>query len=153
MGSHRYLYLGPYVECTYRKETREVVITSCTNTKCAEHTQQRSRGEKFCAKCGSPIGPTKKQEPYFASIYDVFGDREQLASLGYDPTRRHLWLGSNIRGTRNFHPEDECQIDMAKIDQAGEMSWFKDEFAEDLKLLRGAYDNVTIKWGLISYYM
>jgi hypothetical protein len=156
MGSHLHIYLGPYVEGSYRDESKEVDVTGCTNSKCPEYAKRggwaRPSG-KFCSTCASPIGTSKKIEKVHPSPYDVMGERDELTPMGHDSTYKSIWLGSNINGPRDFHPKDDCVRDLTTLDREGEMRWLSDTFAEDITRLKTAYDNVTVKWGLLMYHM
>lgn len=158
MGSRLHIYLGPYVQCSYRDESKEIDVWGCTNTSCPEY-KKRERWEpspgrgKFCSSCASPIGKSKKVEKVHPTPYDVLGEREMLTPLGHDSTDKTVWLGANIKGPREFCPDDECVWDLTTLDREVEMRWLSETFAEDITRLRTAYDNVTVKWGLRMYYM
>ena len=156
MGSHLHVYLGPYVEGTYRDETQEVDVTGCTNDKCSEYVKRDRWSQpvgKFCPTCANPIGKSKKVEALHRSPYDVLEGREALTPLGHDSQYLFVWLGANIKGPRDFHPNDEGVWDLTSLNHAAEMMWFEQRFAEDLAKLQAAYDNVTVRWGLRMYYM
>jgi hypothetical protein len=156
MGSYLNIYIGPYVECAYRNETHEVDVHGCTNEKCPEFKKRErwaSRGVvKFCGSCAGALGPSKKVEPYRPTPYDVMQNRDEIVPLGLEGKEATVRLGSNIKGPRDFHPDRSCTLDLTALDREAEMRWFESRFADDLRLLRAAYDNVTVKWGLHVYY-
>lgn len=150
MGLYLNTYLGPYVQADYRIAPVEVEVTGCLNGKCGEHAKATAWGKpagKFCSACASPIGKFKRIENRRASIYDVLGESEELTQISYEDAK-NVCLGSNIKGPRDFHPKEECHIDLSGVDQAAEMRWFEDRFAGDIAKVRAAYDNVKILWGL-----
>lgn len=164
MGSYLTVYLGPYVECTYRNETQEVEVVGCTNSTCPEYAKRErgvARAGKYCPSCASPIGASKRLEPHRPSSYDVLGEREEIAPLGWDKDNKFLRFGSNI-GTskvngnlgapRSFYPKEEGHADLTRINVEAETRWFEDRFTSSLERLRAAYDNVTVKWGLHMFY-
>lgn len=158
MGIRRYVYLGPYVEATPRNETHEVEAVGCTNPNCIgfdkRHPFSPPAG-KFCPECASPIGKRKRIEKYRLSTYDVLDGDENIMELFCDEKDGKVRLGSNIRGPRKFDHQSDGELveDLTTLDRAAEILWFETEFAADIEKIRAACDDVTVKWGLILYYM
>lgn len=154
MGLYLNVYLGPYVECTYREEAREVEVTGCTNGKCPEHAKASAWSKpsgKFCSACASAIGKFKRTEHRHRSTYDVLGEREELTPITFDDEKT-VCLGPNIKGPRNFHPEADGDIvDLTTVDREAEIRWFRERFAGDIEKLSAAYDNLQFRWGLHLY--
>ncbi len=162
MGLYLHVYIGPYAECRYRNESREIDVYGCTNTACGEYKKRQTwpmTGTKFCAACGSAIGQSRRVDRYRPSPFDVLGESEALFVLGPTdnepgPMADRLWFGANVRGPRNFNPDrNHHREDLTQLDREAEMQWFTGRFESDLAKLREAYDALTIKWGLHVYYM
>jgi hypothetical protein len=154
MGLYLSMYLGPYVECVVRAQTREVAVWGCTNVGCAlnaKHSAFEPSGTKFCADCGSPWGKSMKAKPYRPNPHTVLGESEELTMLGEDPDA--YYLGSNIASPRRFHCDasEGVHFDVSYVNQEGEMKWFCERHADDLATLAEAYDT-RVGWGLHARY-
>jgi hypothetical protein len=53
MSIRRCIQLGPYVQCTYRKETREDTVFGCTNTGCTRQDETRHGLARRICNCRS----------------------------------------------------------------------------------------------------
>lgn len=155
MGMHSHIHLGPYVRCTFRKEMRDVSFETCPNAVCPRHGKT-PREEKFCAQCGTQIGKITIRQPHRPSVYETLGNDDVLLDLnGNEESKKYLYLAANTtKGPRDFlQPNDEIlHIDLTNTDRAAEMKWFEDRYAETIRLLREAYDDVTICWGLHQFW-
>lgn len=156
MGAHKHLYLGPYVECTYKPATRTENVRGCTNSKCKRHPTKRGpdlRG-KFCEECASPIADvaiTVKDRP---DRYDIVGD--ELFEIN-TTARDVLYLAPNVRRKGDprpdFDDDDAFHLNLVEVEPEQEMAWFMDAFAKELRKLEAAYATVVVKWGLHQYFM
>lgn len=156
------VYLGPYVECTYREATKEVDVCGCTSPTCSQYANRSqwsrlSAQVKFCSCCGSTIGLSKKTIPDKPSRFDVVQD--ELRSLNEYEVTEQVLLAPNIINSglpRPFNLEDvesSVHLDMATLTtSAQEIVWFHDRYADALKKLRAAYATVEVKWGLHVTY-
>ena len=83
------------------------------------------------------------------------GDENITEFLCGDDKSDKVRLGSNIRGPRKFSHDSDGEFveDLTHIDRAEEIRWFQETFPADIERLQRAYDDVTVKWGLILYYM
>lgn len=106
MGLYQQLYVGPYVECTQREGTRTETVTTCLNITCGNHPKPPFRrnaqhDDKFCAKCGGPIGPFDITVKARLNPYEVVED--DLAWInpdeGENKNNRRLCLGTNTSET------------------------------------------------------
>ncbi len=155
MGLYLNVYLGPYVECTYRAEPQEIEVTGCTNSKCPEHAKASTWGRpsgKFCAQCASPISKFKRTERRHRTTYDVLGESEELTPLTFEDEKT-VCLGPNVDSPRkSMHPDEDGDIvDLTTVDREAEIRWFRERFAKDIEKLAGAYDNLQFRWGLHLY--
>ncbi len=159
MSSHKHLYLGPYVECTYKKATRIDHVYGCTLVECKKHPTKRGPDAegKFCSTCGSVNAKIPIEVPDRTDRYEVVGD--ELFTINSEETenRNILWLAPNVRRKGDPRPDldddGEIHLDLLSAKPEAEMAWFKDAFAKELKKLQAAYATVTVKWGLHQYFM
>ena len=157
MSIRRCIQLGPYVQCTYRKETREDTVFGCTNTGCTKHPK-RVRPDadgKFCSACGGPNGKVTFTVASRTSHYDVVGD--ELYEINTEGERGNtLYLAANVKRKGDPRPhldgDHYLHIDLTNVDMAAEITWFTKAFAQELKKLEAAYDNVVVKWGFHQYF-
>ena len=97
------------------------------------------------------MGKSTKVVPWRQWSYELFGEKEDLTEIDEDSRSKTVILICNTsKGTpRDFHPdEQDSHEDLSAVDKGQEIQWFETRFAKELVLLRGAYDNVTVKWGL-----
>ena len=162
MSTHGYIYLGPYVECTYAKKKRAVLVFGCTSASCRKHPKARGLAPEraFCSACGAPNGQIQVEIDVRTHPYDVVGD-----ALSEIPTNRRddvLWLIPNERRAGrprpnvDFDSADEFHMDLGEIgdvERTKEMVWLQEAFGVELAKLREAYSTATIKWGIHHYFM
>jgi hypothetical protein len=159
MGVQKCLYLGPYVECTYKPSTRVEHVRGCTNKECKKHPRKRGPDAEgnFCSTCASPNGPIPfevKDRPDHVEVTD-----EKLFKINSDDDEndKYLWLAPNVirEGAPRPDVDDdrEIHLDLAAAKPEDEIAWFKDAFAKELWKLEAAYATVTVKWGLHQYFM
>ena len=156
MGMHQHIYVGPYVRCTYRKETKEVQVLRCPKTGCQACTDKRTWGKltKFCSLCGTELAHEPMVVPVQTSSYDVLGDA--MTSIDQEDDG-FVYLIPNVRRPgrpdRKLDSAEPIHLSMFGIDTGKEMSWIATAFEAELALLRKAYDNVEICWGFHQYFM
>ncbi|HZL94963.1 MAG TPA: hypothetical protein VFB99_15015 [Vicinamibacterales bacterium] len=156
MSISKCLYLGPYVECTYRAAIRTVTVHGCTSPSCKRHPKrlQPDKTGEFCSACGSRNGPVPIGVDDRPDRYDIVGD--ELFTIATD-RGDILWLAPNVRRKGDprpqFDDDGEIHLDLRSIDQAAEMAWFEKAFAPELAKLRVAYATVEIKWGMHQFFM
>ncbi len=157
MSVHKCLYLGPYVECTYKPETRVDRVRGCTNKACSKHPKKIGPSQEgaFCSACGSPNDNIPITVKAYTHRYDVVGD--ELFDINSEDNQELLWLAPNSRRKGDprpdFDDDGEIHLDLRKTNAEAEMAWFKDAYAKELKKLEAAYATVTVKWGLHQYFM
>ena len=175
MGESKFLYLGPYAECTQgdpQTGTREV--RGCTNPKCKKHPKDRdyTRDEdeddskngdgtqqgQFCPACGSKVDDVVITETFYPDRYELVGDA--LFEVQSDGERGGdvLLLAPNERRKGDPQPKglnegESLHLDLSRVDRAAEMAWFEQAFAKELAIVRKSYATVTIKWGLHQFFM
>ena len=155
MGKH--LYLGPYVECTYKKATRTDHVVGCSAAECKKHPKKvgpNAEGQ-FCSACGAPNTKIPIEVADRTDRYEVVGD--ELFDLHSEKHQDVLWLAPNVRRKGDPRPKfddsGELHLDLQGNDRVAEMDWLEKAFAPELKKLREAYATVTLKWGLHQYFM
>ena len=156
MSLSRSLFLGPYAQCTYVPKRRDVSITSCTNTKCANHGEHAI--VKFCPLCGTKSGLVKVEEDVVPDPLSITSE-DALESLqgeelhsDEEPEPVHF-LGPNQPGPRDFYlGEEAVHDDFTDLDRAAEMAWFEKKYARELNKLRKVYASVEIRWGAHQYF-
>lgn len=151
----RHLYLGPYIECTYKPATRVTHVTGCLNAACESHPKKvgpNARG-KFCSTCGAENGQIPISIPDLPDRFDVVGD----ALFDMNPRTTILWLAPNVVRKGDPRPKlddsGEFALDLQGVDREAEIAWLEKAFAPEIKKLRAAYATVTLKWGLHQYFM
>lgn len=157
MGAHKHVYLGAYVECTFKKATRVIQVYGCSNGNCPRHPkkEQPAADGKFCTTCAKPNAKVPVIVPDRPSSYDVVGDA--LFDI-YSSDPDVVYLGPNqprpgAPEHYGFESGDEVHVDFTEMKPIAERKWFEQAFAKELELLRGAYATVTVKWGLHQYFM
>jgi hypothetical protein len=154
MGLSTSIYLGPYIQVTHRDTTREVEVFGCMSPDCPEYAKRESGyrpAGRFCSGCASPMGKSTKVVPWRQWSGELFGDNEDLTEIPDNDQDKTVFLICNTsKGTpRDFHPdEQDAHEDLSAVDKGQEIQWFENRFAKEIGLLKGAYDNVTVKWGL-----
>lgn len=151
MGVHLHTFLGPYVQCKYRKTKTQVTIQACMSPDCSRCGKESS--VKFCPDCGGAIKPCKMERTSNgSSSYDVVGD--DLTDVNGESGGDDLYLAPNLsKGLgRDFFPDEDTHIDLSTLDPAKEIEWFKKKYTKQIEKLRGSFDNVEVKWGLHLYY-
>jgi len=153
------LYLGPYVECTYKPETRTENVLGCTNKACSKHPKKvgPSAAGAYCSACGSPNDDIPITVKAYTHRYDVVGDELFDINSEDKKNRDILWLAPNVlrKGDprEKFDDDGEVHLDLQKSKPEAEIAWFKDAFAKELRKLEAAYATVQVKWGLHQYFM
>ncbi len=154
--STQYSYVGPYVQCTYRKEQAEVEAFGCMNPQCAEYQLEHGGGwvGKFCPACGKPQGATKKLIPYRSPPQSIVGDALQdVGSM--DEEGDFLYLAPNLRHSlppKGLARDGTLHLDLGVVHPTADMARFEETYVTELEALRGAYDNVQVKWGVHQYF-
>lgn len=162
MGVHAHLYLGPYVECTIPVRIEEVQVEGCPNTSCPKEKPKSYYHRvttTFCATCGTKIEMLTIKTERRPSHYDVLPD-DVLTELNTSDSKKNtLYLAPNrIRGAagRKFHLDADLDhhVDMepSAFNRSAEIEWFTANYADVLEKLRGAYENVQVKWGFHYYF-
>jgi hypothetical protein len=158
MSMHAHIYLGPYVECTYKPETRVENVLGCTNKACSKHPKKigPSASGSFCSTCGSPNAKIPITVKARTSHYDVVKD--ELFEINSEEKKNEnvLWLAPNSRRMGDPRPdfgEGEIHVDLVNAEPEQEMSWFMTAYAKELRKLEAAYATVTVCWGLHRYFM
>jgi hypothetical protein len=161
MSVSKYLYLGPYFECTCKPVKRTDHVKGCTNKKCKNYPKEPEPDDpemgKFCSACGSPYGKVPIEVEERTHPYDVVEDElfEINCSEPEDPNL--LWLVPNVQRKGaprpDFDDEGEVHLDLQQLDPSAEIRWLETAFAKELVKLKKAYAKVTVKWGLHQYFM
>ncbi len=151
-SSHYYVYLGPYVECTFKPMTRTVQQMRCPKEGCTK--RGFASNAKFCDTCGSEIASVPVEVPTHPDAEEI--TKEALSSMNMG-TEEGTWLVPNVhrkgQPERPNHLDDEVHLDLRNVSMAVEMKWFEEAFAKELAALRPHYASVEIKWGLHQYYL
>lgn len=158
MSVRNHLYVGPYVECTYRDEKRTILIFGCTNATCKEHPKnvRKYATGAFCSTCGSPNGQIPIEVPVWPDAAEI--TNEALSVMNGAAGQPSLFLRPNVsrpgEPRPNLRLDDELHLSLEAplVDPEREMAWFKDVFARELRDLEKAYAVVTVKWGVHQYF-
>ena len=157
MGVHTYVYLGPYIQGTYRKTESERTDQGCTNPDCKRSPLKgghRRTDDVFCSTCGKLIGPVLVKFQSRNSPFHVIG--ESLAEIDTDEPGI-FYLMPNVtrpgqpRRTLHLDHTDEVHLNLQSVDMQAEVNWLITAFADEMQALVKAYDIVTVKWGLHQY--
>jgi hypothetical protein len=162
MSLRLHIHLGPYVECKYRPAKREVTVNGCTDPTCHSYKErsQWSVASGFCSKCGGKKGPSKMLVDDRPEYIEVI--KGQTLTCIHDEDSREkdkLFLIPNI----TLPGEPKClsiksgepgHVDLsgATWDIHSDMTWFEEAFAKEIALLKTAFDDVQVKWGLHQWY-
>lgn len=155
-----HVYLGPYVECTYKPTTRTEHVLGCPNPKCVKSPKNPNakgpypRG-KFCEDCASPIQMIAVQVATCPDHAEL--TKEALCDMN-GGTEELIWLIPNVH--RKGAPprsrsgsDEETHQDLRGVDAEAEIHWFEKAFAEELAILKEHYAKAEIKWGLHQFYL
>jgi hypothetical protein len=148
------VHVGPYLRCTYTLEPATRTMYTCPNRDCENHGTWLPQREAYCSLCGSPTGdyPAKHMAPpeSVLCLYEVIG--EVLRIMDFEHIEgTHVWVpnvGRNAPREMMFDPIHHYGI-FPLGDEASEKAWFLGAFAEEIKLFLGAYDSVTLEWGIL----
>jgi len=155
MGVDHRLYLGPYIECTYKDAVRTVRVFGCPVSTCIQHPKRVMPGAsgKYCAECGALNEQVRVQVPDRPDPYEVVGDELfNMSTSSEDP----VWLGPNraLAGSHEVSADaenEEVHMDMQHVDPRAEIALMERAYASELEKLRAAYATVEVKWGLHLY--
>lgn len=159
MGSNRYTQLTPFLVV---KGTKLVKIPK-VNRICKEHPKLKQPNNKFCSECGGVIINVDYIEKSHSTpaqvIFEVEEFEDRFATVEYldgvliinekSPYHnRDLYVDTN----------DNAYIDLATPEIMGlmlkEIEWVKIEYVKEIEFLEKEFgkDNVTVSWGLITYW-
>ena len=159
MGVSYHVYIGPYIHVSGGKEETIVKVDRL----CVKHPGIKQDKNKFCSECGTEIINVDREErkTYTPSEYFHRNADEDV----FD----RLWSPERMDNT--FIPNREVP-DSIRIDSYGggfpssldlsdanhimstQKSWFFQEHKNELNLLTKMFgeENVSVKWGVVSYY-
>lgn len=148
------VHVGPYLRCTYTLEEGTRMMYTCPNRDCQMHGEWLPAKDAYCRLCGSPAGnyAAKSMFPPEDVQYMAETIQESLRTvdeLGFDNV--DVWIPNVDRGqprTMTFDPIYRQGV-FPLGDETSEKAWFRDAFAEEVRLFLDAYDSVTLEWGII----
>ena len=154
MGIDYNVYVGPFIECIPTKVMRTEEHPGCP--KCNRETHG-----KFCSKCGTPIGIlTKQVEDYLVdygdceqAFLDAGLEEDDLYTIDHD--KPSVILVANSKGFgHSIDPKYEFGLLIdEEIDAVAEKTKLSEMYAKHIEILKSLYgeDNVSVRWGIISY--
>jgi len=168
MSIDRYTYVGPYIECSGSKTTikmRDRIV--CSSGKA--HSFSANGDTKFCGVCGAPVEYTYKDEPvtFWDIIYqesDEFYEKHfeaivpksmvplldcELNPITPDPMSDEYDIFGLNCGVYVDHDESTTELNASEI--VSSIDEVKEVMKKELDLLRNLYENVEVKFGVVSY--
>lgn len=157
MGIDRNLYIGPYVKCKKDLVKVEVSEKGCPQCK-------RATTNAFCSKCGTQSGTFPKIVK--AEKVDTWELTEKMKerlitvpSCGEFGDKIEYYI-PNVKFPRKIEPElgdlrsDDINFVLPVSPQAinDELSSFETFFAQQLTMLKDAYGEYEISWGIIQSF-
>jgi len=150
-----HMYLGPFIHAPLRLVEKRKTIQGCPRCR------QRVFGnlDQFCSRCGEKITdiesdpirvPTIDKWKFSQEIKEALSIREiepsmcvvMIPNIERDPPR-DFWGA----------PEEEVVFTLGKnLSPDEEVAWFKNAFFREIEAAARTYDDVSVKWGLITYY-
>ena len=162
--NHLYIYVGPVIKATCTSVATPVFETQHSTGSCEFAGRTMSREQKFCHRCGEELVQVQthlKKEPS-VDVWDVSNQVDEAIFFPHSDWQDdevHIWLpnSSSPDNMRNFTNEPYDSVDGVvlsdQIDILAEKKWIEDEFRKVLAVLQGIYEEVTIDWGIVKYWM
>lgn len=149
--------LGPYLKINTKKITEQVVFESCSNVACKFHKKDLSLN--FCSTCGSPKGKNSR---------DVIKDEVNSDQLFYYDLKEVLTPCNELRQNNaiivqanrsnpkgiKYNVDDKVVHEISGEQRTEDLTWFTETFKDEIAKIKQAYgsENVSLCWGLLSYY-
>jgi hypothetical protein len=162
VGVSKSVYVGPYFEVSYPKESEDV--DHCRNRdECPDKSGEESRRSipnSWCSKCGIKLGVRFKFQSFRVDFIEVFDGQERLISIKDDDDEDDGdmytdFLIANLGGSatpRLFMAEYSHEIDREA--RKSEKGWLCKNFESELDILRQrfGYANVYVCWGVLVWW-
>lgn len=158
MGVSYHVYIGPYIHVSGGKEETIVKVDRL----CVKHPGIKQEKNKFCSECGTEIINVDREER------KTYTPSEYFHRNADEDVFERIWSPENMNNTfmSGRRVPDSINIDSYGGDFPSaydlsdancimsQVSWFFQEHKEDICLLRKMFgeENVSIKWGVVSYY-
>lgn len=158
MGVSYNVYIGPYIHVSGNKEETIVKVDRL----CVKHPGIKQEKNKFCSECGSEIVNVDREErkTYTPSEYFHRNADENVFERIWSPEHMDNTFMSRRRVPDSIHIDSyggdfPSAYDLSDDSHImSQVSWFFQEHKNELDLLRKMFgeENVSIKWGVVSYY-
>lgn len=157
MGMSSSNHLVPYLKVIVKKQDKSQSYRSCGNPACSNH--QKDMSSAFCSKCGSPqVTLTKvvKEDAVDLDhlIVEQQGEKFYIAREITDRKTGTHFVLPNYSNPQGIKFKEEGEIEIGENQRANDLKWLNEEYKNEIaqiKLLVGE-ENVSIHWGVISYY-
>lgn len=157
------IYVGPYLRCLNDYVNVTSMKKTCANPNCNQYkTSIWITTAKFCQTCGSPIKKralTEKSSPNLNrhhrlskiswSKFIVLGPKngcmeetEETYFIPYNPPLNSYLVQYSI---------DEDPIPLESVDIEKQKNVFLQHYAKELVVLKEVYEEVQIKYGVVTY--
>jgi len=156
------VHLGPYIKIKLLKNETTKDKISCQNTECKVFDLEKYKPDKFCSICGKEYETT--QIPYtdmmnFSKwVYGSSHNRKKYGNTFMHRTGSKFdFIMSNkmeMHGRKLRLEDITGDIDLINMDKIKELNEFRKKYAkpiESMKLFFGE-ENVSIHWGIVTYY-
>jgi hypothetical protein len=159
MSNSNYIHVGVYVECINPVSERPIMRKRCEQMNCLRYGKITEM--PFCGGCGAPTAEFQSGVDGISSVNPWGIEIDQMLSCQQIPNLAgaDVWL-PNIGGKAVEFPIDLDYSDVIDIPdptktRAAHIAEFEQYFGEAVQGLRAAYgdDNVTVKWGIVTYSM
>ena len=161
MGSHQYVYIGPYLKINKIPKSdveKTIRVYSCSNTSCENHKINQLSSAykhlKFCPECGSPNSnntykETLSESPSPWEIISEFGDEnifypEENALI---PNRKN---GVSKHIVRISYDDGGMERSLSNSEEA--ITDFNKEYDSFIKFIDSKSIESEVKFGVISYW-
>jgi hypothetical protein len=159
MGVSYNVYIGPYIEVSGKKEK----ITIKVDRLCVKHPGIKQEKNKFCSECGSEIIGVDREERKTLTPAEYFykNDNGEMSDRIWSPEGMNDVFISNRRvpGSIRINTYDDGFFTIHDLSDANHImstqkSWFFQEHKEEITLLTKMFgeENISVKWGVVSYY-
>ncbi len=155
MGMDQQITIGPYLEIIGKLTTTEIKV----KRECPKHRQLKQAENKFCGFCGLEIETVEvpvEKEVYPINILNTADLEDSL----FSPNEMNSILLPNDSSDDDIDWEVEMggalnlfSVEMDELKKA-QVIWFKKTYEEEIALLREkfGYNNIQIRWGIVSYW-
>lgn len=149
MGIDYTVFIGPYITYEMPKKKDAEYWFSCSKKDCNSGGVDVSKF-KHCPECGTIIKKSSRSiESDAYCIYDDFlYDFEESLCLAGDYVEDNVLLPNFAGHGKSLDPRNDLGLFELPDKETG-LKKFKEDYAEEIKILKSKLKNVKVHWGIV----